>query len=549
MCNLKIKENMKLKNILAALLAASIFAASCSSDFLDTKSTSAVDQTEMFTNTTNAMMALQGLHKLMYKQRSTAPQMGYGVFMLWMDFMAEDLVYTRSNAQWGGATKLTLHHNPTSSYLNHIYGFFYDMIVNANMLLENIDNAEGPQEERDYIKGQALVYRAYMHFCAVQLWGKRYAAGEENTQDGIILKLSTSLIPEARSSVETVYEAINKDLDEAIALLDGIDIQRAAKYHIDVHVARGIKARVLLTQGRWSDAAAMAEKVISESGAKLQANTYDRVVGRGCNASNTEWIWAKIGQPTVETGTLCQFFSYVSNSNVSYNKNTPRAIYNLLYDKISDTDVRKSLWLPDAPSMSTKDIVYPPSGRIYKWMSQKYIVDGLDNTSSSYAGNVYTADLPFMRLPEMMLIAAECYARMGQDDKAATALYPLASIRDPQYTKSTNTGEALIEEIMIQRRVELWCEGFRFLDLKRLNLPLDRGPAPRAGYNQGGAANGWGTKKTPTNLDPLASNFNMYEDQPIGEDARYREAGTNHWQFVFPKNEVDRNPLLVQNPY
>ena len=143
---------MKLKNILAALLAASIFAASCSSDFLDTKSTSAVDQTEMFTNTTNAMMALQGLHKLMYKQRSTAPQMGYGVFMLWMDFMAEDLVYTRSNAQWGGATKLTLHHNPTSSYLSHIYGFFYDMIVNANMLLENIDNAEGPQEERDYIK-------------------------------------------------------------------------------------------------------------------------------------------------------------------------------------------------------------------------------------------------------------------------------------------------------------------------------------------------------------------------------------------------------------
>ena len=81
---------MKLKNILAALLAASIFAASCSSDFLDTKSTSAVDQTEMFTNTTNAMMALQGLHKLMYKQRSTAPQMGYGVYMLWMDFMAED---------------------------------------------------------------------------------------------------------------------------------------------------------------------------------------------------------------------------------------------------------------------------------------------------------------------------------------------------------------------------------------------------------------------------------------------------------------------------
>ena len=540
---------MKLKYILLTFLAASMFTVSCSSDFLETKSTSAVDQTEMFTTTTSAMMAVQGLHKLMYKQRSTAPQMGYGVFMLWMDFMCEDLVYTRSNAQWGGATKLTLHHNPTSSYLTHIYGFFYDMIANANMIIENIDNAEGPQGERDYIKGQALAYRAYMHFCVAQLWGKRYVPGENNTQEGVIVSLDTKLEALPRSTVEDTYAQINKDLDDAIALLDGCEIERSAKYEINAVVARGMKARVLLTQGRWAEAAAMAEKVISTSGAKLQANTYDRVVGRGCTASNTEWIWAKIAQPSVETGTLCQFFSYVSNSNVSYNKNTPRAIYNKLYDKISDTDVRKSLWLPNATSMSKADIVYPPSGRIYNYMSQKYILDGLDNTSSSYAGNIYTADLPFMRLPEMMLIAAEAYARDGEDEKAQDALYPLASIRDPQYTKSTKTGDDLIEEIMIQRRVELWCEGFRFLDLKRLNLPLDRGPAPREGYNQGGAANGWGTGKTPKNVDPEASNFNMYEDQPIGEDARYRAAGTNHWQFVFPKNEVDRNPNLVQNPY
>lgn len=49
-----------------------------------------------------------------------------------------------------------------------------------------------------------------------------------------------------------------------------------------------------------------------------------------------------------------------------------------------------------------------------------------------------------------------------------------AKNRDASYTLSTNTGQALIDEIMVQRRVELWGEGFRFLDLKRLNLPLDR---------------------------------------------------------------------------
>src|SRR5690606_17004946 len=126
----------------------------------------------------------------------------------------------------------------------------------------------------------------------------------------------------------------------------------------------------------------------------------------------------------------------------------------------------------------------------------------LDNKSNSY-GSVITADLAFVRLPEMYLIMAEGYARGGQDGPAQQALYVVAHDRDPAYTLSTETGEDLAKEVMIQRRIELWGEGFRFLDLKRLNLPLDRGPAPRPGYNQGGAANGWKSNANPTNLDPL----------------------------------------------
>jgi hypothetical protein len=53
-------------------------------------------------------------------------------------------------------------------------------------------------------------------------------------------------------------------------------------------------------------------------------------------------------------------------------------------------------------------------------------------------------------------------------------LFDLESSRDPQYVLSANTGQALVDEILIQRRIELWGEGFRFLDLKRANAPLDR---------------------------------------------------------------------------
>jgi SusD family. len=520
----------------------------CSKDFLDTKSTSTVDHETIFETTEAALMAVNGLHRYMYTKHSYAPDMGYATYMLWNEFLGEDLVYTKGNAQWQTSAAWSLHRNTSSRQLREIYLTFYKLIANANMIILNIDNAKGTQSEKDYIKGQALSYRAFCHFCLVQWWGERYYAGKTNSQLGIVLKVDNSLENIPRSTVEEVYDQINKDLDEAIGLLSSTKEKKSSKTDIDVHVARGLKARVLLTQGKWIEAAEMAKKVINESGAELQANTYEFKKGRGCDATNSEWIWAKIAQPEIETGSLTNFYSYISNTNISYNRNTPRAIYNLLYDKISETDVRKQLWLPEGQAAPSNTIAIPPAGNKFKWISQKFIVDYPDNTSPLYAGNLITADLAYMRLPEMILIEAEAYARSGNYSAAAEALYPLAHIRDPKYILSTNTGDELIEEIMIQRRIELWGEGFRFLDLKRLNMDLDRGPAPRAGYNQGGAGNGWKSGATPTNLDPLASNFNMYDDQKIGEANRYRAANSIEWQFVFYQSEIDRNPLIIQNP-
>ncbi|WP_293301300.1 RagB/SusD family nutrient uptake outer membrane protein [Pedobacter sp. UBA4863] len=519
---------------------------SCSKDFLETESTSAVDQSTMFKDTKTALMAINGIHRIMYEKGDYAPKMGYQYYLLYMDFLGEDLVYTKNNAQFLTETNWTRHRQPTNQYPRHIYEYIYKIIANANMVIENIDQAEGTQEERDYIKGQAIFYRAFSHFCAVQLYGKRYDFAGNNSQLGIVLRMESSTNHKARSTVEESYSAINNDLDEAINLLSKVTFQRSTKMHINVHVARAIKARVLLTQGKWLQAAEMAKLVVDNAGAQMDKTGYDYKQGRASSATNKEWIWAKIAQPTLETATLFNFYSYISNTNISYNKNTPRAIYNLLYEKISSTDIRKKLWVENV--VGYPGLVSPPGGNTYKWMSQKFIVDFPDNKSASYNGAVITADLAFVRLPEMYLIMAEGYARSQQEDvKARNALYTVAIDRDPAYVMSTASGTALAEEVMLQRRIELWGEGFRFLDLKRLNMPLDRGPAPRAGYNQGGSANGWKTNSNPTNLDPLASNFNMYEEKPVGEASRLIPAGAKEWQWVIPDLEIQRNPLCKQN--
>ena len=117
----------------------------------------------------------------------------------------------------------------------------------------------------------------------------------------------------------------------------------------------------------------------------------------------------------------------------------------------------------------------------------------------------------------MFLIEAEALARTaGMENQAKEVLLELAETRDPNYTLSTNTGADLIEEILTQRRVELWGEGFRFYDLKRLNLPLNRNGA--------------------NHIASLAVEFSV-------------PAGAKEWQFLIPQGEIDRTlGVVVQNP-
>ena len=540
-----------MKTKIISILLLSLLMSGCSEDFLETKSTQDIDESLVFTDTKNAMLAINGLHKLMWTQdlSGTAPRGGFEMIMIWMDMLGEDLVYTYQNAQYQSEAKWVTHRNYSGSgHLLHFFRLLYYFVSNANMVMDNIDNATGPDNEKNNIKGQALFYRAFGYFYLVQLWAERYHEGGNNTQLGVVMRSDGDMDPKARSTVEEVYAKVNDDLDEAIRLLAETTVERPNKSHIHVHIARGLKARVLLAQSRWAEAAAMAELVVTQSGAKLQDDTYITTQDRFSDASNTEWLWGS-NKVAEQIATLRSFHEYMSNNFRSYNGNTPRAIYNLLYDKISPTDVRKGVWFPRAADKSTWTTARPQyssygGARVANYMANKYLLAD----QSAVFGNV-----PFMRLPEMILIQAEGYARAGENAKAAQALYPLAKHRDPAYTLSTKTGQALIDEIMVQRRVELWGEGFRFLDLKRLNMPLDRGPAPRDGYNKGWWPIVIGATASSTfvltNWDPEASNFNMYGDGTvIGEAARYREAGHLEWQFKFHQDVIDSNPLCEQNP-
>ena len=79
-----------------------------------------------------------------------------------------------------------------------------------------------------------------------------------------------------------------------------------------------------------------------------------------------------------------------------------------------------------------------------------------------------------IRASEMILIEAECEAELGNHAEAQNALYKVQKRANPGVTKSTATDQALMNEVLLERRKELFGEGFRWQDIKRRQLPFVR---------------------------------------------------------------------------
>ena len=304
-----------MKNIyIVVLMSLAVLFNGCKDDFLETTSTQTVDEQAVFNDTQSAMLAVNGLHKLMWigDLSSSAFYGGYDMLMIWYEVMGDDLVYTYSNAQFQKQAQWSSHRNATNGSSTHFYRLLQYFISNSSMIIDHIDAAKGMESEKNYIKGQAYFYRAFAYFTMVQMYGGRYKAEGNNTQLGVVIRNDNSTDPRARSTVEEVYTQVNGDIDLAIQLLGATNEKRTNKSHIDLHVARGLKARILLTQGKWLAAAEMAKLVVDQSGAKLQDDTYTTLNNRFSDQTNTEWLWGS--NPLLQQApNLTHFHGYMSN--------------------------------------------------------------------------------------------------------------------------------------------------------------------------------------------------------------------------------------------
>ncbi len=306
----------------------------------------------------------------------------------------------------------------SSSYWQHSYKNIY----NANNIIEAAQNLENKT-----IIAQAKYIRAYMYYNLVTLFGGVPLITTNTTDD----------IP--RATDNEIWDLINADLDYSIQ--NAQPLSQTSNNRVSQTAAKALKARVLLALNQKQQAANIAIEVINESGLQLDSD-YQRIF-QSTNSS-TEIIFAFANLNTESNRRLSQlFWPYGTQWAGSYFVQPSEYAVNELYQQ---DDPRKQV--------NIKDITNS---------------DGTFNTIVSK----YTDVQPIIvsRLSEMYFIAAE---GLGANS-GLSYLNQIRSIRNlPSYSLSEISSEAqFLDTVLLERRRELYSEGFLFYDLVRTNKAIE----------------------------------------------------------------------------
>jgi len=315
------------------------------------------------------------------------------------------------------------------SYLNG-WSLIYNTLFYSNVVLDGLKDMPGMDIDSAFfnnIKGQALFLRASEFFNLAQIFAKTYDNSSANTDLGIPLRLTSDLnAPTIRATVQQTYDRIIQDLSTSVPLLP---LKPRDKTRASKPAALAMLARTYLVMGDYTKALDNANECLE---------LYDSLMDYNMIDTSLQYPFPLFNKETIFFATML-----TSPSNLF----SPKARVDLaLYNSYEDNDLRKALFF-------------------------KPIEDNGVGFYGDYTGE--QDHFSGIATDEVILIAAECNARLGKKDQAIEELNELLKTRYKKGTfiplTATNADQAL-NSVLFERRKELAFRGSRWTDLRRLNL-------------------------------------------------------------------------------
>lgn len=337
-----------------------------------------------------------------------------------------------------------------SDYNIDTWTWLYRVVGVANVVLADIDDLTGNENERIYLKAEAHFFRALANYYIVNIWGKPYNPATASSDMGIPLKQTPS--PElgniARSTVQQCYDFILSDLAEAETLVTASTISKSV-FHVSKGSVNLLQSRMYLYMQNWTKAKEYADKVITATPTlyDMLPETFSQTnrVTTYLNARNGEILFSYHSHSLQEQGAGTLFSSSSTGTSSTWYK-----VSNSILGLYSTNDKRLNAY--------TFIPVSALSGsRIAKTMHQ-------ESGASFFDYN--------LRISEAYLNRAEAAAQLNDLAGAVADYNALRAKRITGVTIATFADKATaLANIYDERRRELFFQGHRWFDLRRTGMP------------------------------------------------------------------------------
>lgn len=419
-------------------------------------------------NEKQAFLRLAAVYSDMKDFRYTWSMVAFG------DVLSDDATYSGSDNDAATFTLMENYQYPAdhNEILNK-YSQTYQCINKANLAIRDFEAADAAmfsEYNKEQMIGEAKFIRAYSYFELVKTFGgvPLYAS---------VLELDHEKL--GRASAEEVYAAIEKDLEEAAAVLPSkSEVNNYMKSYagrITKGAAFAMQTRVYLYQKKY-------EKVKQAARNLFKLNEYSLVddyqyqfliAGEHCSESvlevnmynsPTQYYW------NTNNGNRHVLMSMPRNLTIGFGVAQPTKSLAEAYDKAGDVVRKKATLLSTEEAVQiekeTNGSVSPVTGDRTGFYNRKLYLKPGERVENR--GNNQPLNHKLIRLAEVYLNYAEACALSDSKDENEARKYLNMVRARAKLSEVTSTGDMLFEAIMNERHLELGMEGFRFFDVVRV---------------------------------------------------------------------------------
>lgn len=436
---------------------------------------------------------------------------------------------------------------------------YYSPITRANVFFANIEEAPIEEDIKNRMIGEMKVIRAYSYLRLISFYG------------GVpLITTPFSLTDDfnvPRSSYEECMAFIVKELQEATDLLP-LEYDAANKGRVTKGAAMAILSRALLydaspyydrsvsntDQAKWQKAAEAAKAVIDLGIYELFPDY--KTLFLESEAYNSEIIWARPFNTEVDRETYVELSQYPNGYNGfgqvhplhnivddyetlngklpkddptydpqnPYANRDPRFYASILYDGAPFKGREVETFLPGGKD-SNEGALSPHNATLTGYYERKFLDESITNPSSTNAGST---PWTYIRLAEIYLNYAEAMYNLGNEEVCREYINKIRKRPSVNMPEVTESGPALLARLQNERRIELAFEEHRYFDVRRWRI------APQVLSED--------SERMTITKD--ASGKKTYKVETFQE----RNFNDRNYLMPIPQAEIEKNPLLVQNP-